>query len=145
MQRKKNREIFKKRVKIAWAFLCSDKHLSDYDEENLFLKIKDEISGKKRSLFPTIKTVFEISAVRFFLYQPYYDDSAPQTTSMIKPTDTQKKLSYTSFITENGQRFKVVLPDSSIVWLNSGTTLSYPDNFLSKTEKFPLTGKLSLG
>ena len=32
---------------------------------------------------------------------------------------------YTSIITENGQRSKVVLPDSSIVWLNSGTTLSY--------------------
>ena len=32
---------------------------------------------------------------------------------------------YTSVITENGQRSKVVLPDSSIVWLNSGTTLSY--------------------
>ncbi|MCK3684468.1 FecR family protein [Maribellus sp. YY47] len=32
---------------------------------------------------------------------------------------------YTSVITENGQRTKVVLPDSSIVWLNSGTTLSY--------------------
>ncbi|MFV0593936.1 MAG: FecR family protein [Draconibacterium sp.] len=32
---------------------------------------------------------------------------------------------YTSIITENGQRSRVVLPDSSIVWLNSGTTLSY--------------------
>ncbi len=32
---------------------------------------------------------------------------------------------YASVITGNGQRSKVVLPDSSIVWLNSGTTLSY--------------------
>ena len=32
---------------------------------------------------------------------------------------------FASVITENGQRSKVILPDSSIVWLNSGTTLSY--------------------
>lgn len=38
------------------------------------------------------------------------------------------KNEYTLVITENGQRSKVVLPDSSIVWLNSGTTLSYNYN-----------------
>ncbi|MCL3781849.1 DUF4974 domain-containing protein [Prolixibacteraceae bacterium JC049] len=32
---------------------------------------------------------------------------------------------YTSFSTANGQRAKLVLPDSTVVWLNSGTTLSY--------------------
>ena len=48
---------------------------------------------------------------------------------------------YTSVFTENGQRSKVVLPDSSIVWLNSGTTLSYPDNFSNQNRKIILNGQ----
>ena len=136
--KKENREIFN-RVKIAWAFLCSDKHLSDYDEENLFLKIKDEISGKKRSLFPTIKNVFKYAAIIVFLISVttiYYTNK-----QQFKLSDIQKKLSYTSFITENGQRSKVVLPDSSIVWLNSGTTLSYPNNFSEQNREVSLNGQ----
>jgi len=40
---------------------------------------------------------------------------------------------YTSVITEKGQRSKVILPDSSIVWLNSDTKLSY--NYSSKNKR----------
>jgi transmembrane sensor len=48
---------------------------------------------------------------------------------------------YTSVSTENGQRSKVVLPDSSIVWLNSGTTVSYPDDFSDQNRKVVLKGQ----
>jgi ferric-dicitrate binding protein FerR (iron transport regulator) len=48
---------------------------------------------------------------------------------------------YTSVFTENGQRSKVVLPDSSIVWLNSGTTLSYPSDFSNHNRKVTLKGQ----
>jgi ferric-dicitrate binding protein FerR (iron transport regulator) len=47
----------------------------------------------------------------------------------------------TSVITQNGQRSKVVLPDSSIVWLNSGTTLSYRDNFSENKREVMLDGQ----
>jgi ferric-dicitrate binding protein FerR (iron transport regulator) len=136
--KKENKEIFR-RVKIAWAFLCSGKHLSDYDQENLFLKIKDEISGRKRSLVPTIKIVFKYAAIIVFLISLttiYYINK-----QQFNRTDTPKELLYTSFITENGQRSKVVLPDSSIVWLNSGTTLSYPSNFSEQNRKVSLNGQ----
>ena len=48
---------------------------------------------------------------------------------------------YTSVSTENGQRSKVVLPDSSIVWLNSGTTLSYSGDFSGQNRKVILNGQ----
>tara|TARA_R110002050_G_scaffold300779_1_gene472592 strand:+ start:13022 stop:14053 length:1032 start_codon:yes stop_codon:yes gene_type:complete len=48
---------------------------------------------------------------------------------------------YTSIYTENGQRSKVVLPDSSTVWLNSGTTLSYPADFSDQNRKVVLKGQ----
>ncbi len=48
---------------------------------------------------------------------------------------------YTSINTDNGQRSRVMLPDSSIVWLNSGTTLSYPVNFSEDNRKIILEGQ----
>ena len=44
-------------------------------------------------------------------------------------------------ITQNGQRSQVVLPDSSIVWLNSGTTLTYRDNFSEHRREVILNGE----
>jgi ferric-dicitrate binding protein FerR (iron transport regulator) len=136
--KKGNREIFRK-VKIAWAiFSSSSKQLSDYDEENLFLKIKDEISGKKKSLTISVHTVLKYAAVIIFMISLttiFYlnkQNSNPETTD---------ESLYTSVVTENGQRSKVILPDSSFVWLNSGTTLSYPNNFSSQNRKILLNGQ----
>ncbi len=47
----------------------------------------------------------------------------------------------TSVITEEGQRSKVILPDSSIVWLNSSTTLSYHEDALKKERRVHLSGE----
>uniref|UniRef100_UPI003217A5C0 FecR family protein n=1 Tax=uncultured Draconibacterium sp. TaxID=1573823 RepID=UPI003217A5C0 len=57
------------------------------------------------------------------------------------PKINEKPNLYTSVFTENGQRSKVVLPDSSIVWLNSGTTLSYPVDFSEQNRKVTLNGQ----
>ncbi len=44
-------------------------------------------------------------------------------------------------ITKNGQRSQVVLPDSSVVWLNSGTTLTYRYNFSEHRREVMLNGE----
>ena len=138
LDKKENKEIFKK-VKISWAFLSSTRKLNDYEIENAYLKIQDKISGKKRKLNTTLKTVFKYAAIIVFLISLttiYYS-----TKQQINRNDTHAELSYVSFITENGQRSKVVLPDSSIVWLNSGTTLSYPSNYSEQNRKVTLNGQ----
>lgn len=48
---------------------------------------------------------------------------------------------YTTVSTTNGQNSKVVLPDSSVVWINSGTTLSYNTNFAVTDRKIKLKGQ----
>ena len=40
-----------------------------------------------------------------------------------------------------GERTKIVLPDSSVVWLNGGSSLTYPSRFLSKERNVCLTGE----
>ena len=136
--KRENKEAFKK-LKISWAFLSSTRKLNDYEIESAYLNIQDKISGKKRKLNTTLKIVLKYAAIIVFLISLttiYYTNK-----QQINLNDTQTELSYVSFITENGQRSKVVLPDSSIVWLNSGTTLSYPSNFSEHYRKVSIKGQ----
>jgi len=48
---------------------------------------------------------------------------------------------YTTVSTINGQNSKIILPDSSVVWINSGTTLSYNSNFAAKQRDIRLIGQ----
>ncbi len=48
---------------------------------------------------------------------------------------------YTTISTNYGQNSKVILPDSSVVWINSGTTLSYNTNFAVNDRKVKLIGQ----
>lgn len=49
--------------------------------------------------------------------------------------------SYTTAIAENGQISKLILPDSSIVWLNSGTQIKYSTDFAKTTREIFLDGQ----
>ena len=48
---------------------------------------------------------------------------------------------YTTVTTANGQSSKIILPDSSVVWINSGTSLSYNTNFATKKRDIRLVGQ----
>lgn len=43
--------------------------------------------------------------------------------------------------TENGVKAKLILPDSSQVWLNSGSTIVYPDKFYGDTREIEFKGE----
>lgn len=49
--------------------------------------------------------------------------------------------SFTTVSTNNGQSSKILLPDSSLVWINSGTKLSYNTNFAEKRREIRLIGQ----
>ncbi|MCL4482980.1 MAG: DUF4974 domain-containing protein [Bacteroidetes bacterium] len=48
---------------------------------------------------------------------------------------------YTAISTNNGQNSKIILPDSSVVWINSGTTLKYNTNFAVSNRSIKLNGQ----
>lgn len=48
---------------------------------------------------------------------------------------------FTSVVAENGQISKVILPDGSTVWLNSGSELSYSSLFATKNRDVSLSGE----
>ncbi len=48
---------------------------------------------------------------------------------------------YTSVVADNGQISKIVLPDHSVVWLNSGSSLTYNDKFAKSNRDLKLEGQ----
>ncbi|QGY47738.1 DUF4974 domain-containing protein [Maribellus comscasis] len=146
---KEDKNAFRK-VKFAWAILSSTKKLQDYDVEKSYLLLKDRISQKEQPLFK-IETFLKYAAVFVFLVGiPLFFYLNKQKT---EPPLTIE-LKNTLVVAENGQISKIILPDSSIVWLNSGTTLSYNSGYsfdnrdlvldgqaylnVTKSKKFPL-------
>jgi ferric-dicitrate binding protein FerR (iron transport regulator) len=73
-------------------------------------------------------TLWKVAAVFFFLNKGNVSPLAINNT-------------YTTVSTNNGQNSKVLLPDSSVVWINSGTTLSYNTNFAVSDRTVILTGQ----
>ena len=52
-----------------------------------------------------------------------------------------ENISYNNVEVPIGNRVRIILPDKSIVWLNSGTTMSYPDKFNGKERVVSLNGE----
>lgn len=111
----------------------------EIDTEKIFSNIKKRIKKNKTSHFNLkIRQFLPYAAmlvitICFAVFQI--------TNKKNIPAESSFNNKYTSVIVENGQRSKVVLPDSSIVWLNSGTTLSYSDNFSQNKRNVILNGQ----
>jgi len=59
--------------------------------------------------------------------------------SQLSPTaDT---ISYNTLTTPKGRQFKVMLPDSTMVWLNSSSSLTYPTVFAGRERKVTVSGE----
>lgn len=135
----KNKELYRK-AKITWALMSSTQKMSDYEIEKSYRKLHSRISSKRgfRLILPlyfryaaAIVLLVGVSATMFYLGR---NDSL----------DFAAKLSYTSVVADKGQISKVILPDSSVVWLNSGTTLTFDNSFSFKNRNLNLTGQAFL-
>lgn len=129
-----DKEEFRK-VKNAWALASTSKKLPDYRVEHLYLAFQKQLNRKQkaRRLFPSLlkyAAVFifaiGISSLFFYFYTERFNDTKPQ---------------FNTVIADIGQISKVVLPDSSVVWLNSGTQISYGNDFAVSNREISLTGQ----
>ena len=130
-----SKAIYRK-AKVAWAFMSSTQKMSDYQLEMSYRKLQSRISPRPWSrLIPSsllryaasLILLVGLSAMMFYLGQKKTDGLMPEK--------------YTSVIAGNGQISKVVLPDSSVVWLNSESTLTYNSRFSQNNRHIRLDGQ----
>ena len=67
--------------------------------------------------------------------------SIPSLLFYISQPNQSNQLIYTTVAAEFGQISKVVLPDSSIVWINSGSTIRYNNQFSATNRDIDLVGE----
>ena len=96
-------------------------------------QFRSKIKDYKRSYFTRRKYFYyasQIAAIAIVIFGIYYlfiKESRPEHFSCIEMAV--------------GNKGCITLPDSSIVWLNSGSKLTYPESFSSKERKVFLNGQ----
>ncbi len=134
LRKKNNRQTFDT-YKLDWKNNLNTQNLPE-GSENSWNEIQNKLlqksydgwqSSRKLNLF------FRIAAVFFFLVSMgsaiYFISTSPSSEI------------FTTVVTGNGQISKVVLPDSSQVWLNSHSEISYSNLYSSKNRNIKLIGE----
>ncbi|HEY3369909.1 MAG TPA: FecR domain-containing protein [Prolixibacteraceae bacterium] len=118
--------------------MASEKEMSSYQVENLYLGFKDRLNSKKFNSKLNVNSLLKYAAIFIFAIglSTFYFHSQ-NTHSVLKGSG----LFNTSIVAENGQRSKIILPDSSVVWLNSGTIVTYSSNFAIQNREIKLSGQ----
>ena len=131
----KEKDLYKK-VKLAWALISSSKEMPDYKLEKSFQDLQKRIrfNNYKKIISVSFRyaailiLIIGIASVIFYLGKNANFRSAGN-------------LVYTQVVADYGQISKVILPDNSIVWLNSGSTLKYNNNYSVDNRNLVLSGQ----
>ena len=121
----------KDKQNIAKAIETFDK----YDSDKGWKKYVEKVLGLK---YRKVLFYWRVAAVFFFLV----------SSSVILLYVSQNPIvfgnrqeAYTTITTNKGQNTKIYLPDSSVVWINSATQLSYNTDFAKKNRNIRLSGQ----
>ncbi len=129
------------RLKDELKFFRIKKHkIAQEQKSKLAQRIATQIKREKRFHIASIYTVSILKYVAVFIF-------AIAISSLFfylrqnEPYGDLRAESYTTAIAENGQISKLILPDSSVVWLNSGTQIKYPTDFARTKREILLDGQ----
>jgi len=106
-----------------------------YNKDDAWRKYLERITALS---FRKILFRWKIAAVFFFLVGSV--GILAYLNVKFTPHESTRDL-YTTVTTASGQNSKIVLPDSSVVWLNSGTMITYNNNFSRTNRDLKLEGQ----
>jgi transmembrane sensor len=130
------------RLKNAWALLASEKEMTAYRVENMYLNFQKRLNSPNNSLRSSLNSIFRYAAVFiiavgltsvFFNYQ--------QSNSSSKRISGSALIINQEISANFGARMKFKLSDGTIVFLNSGSKLLFPNIFEGKSRRVELSGE----
>jgi ferric-dicitrate binding protein FerR (iron transport regulator) len=136
LRKKENRIVFNS-YRLDWKKSLEPNQFPGGGEEG-WNKLQAELGQKSYNRWQEsrkIQQFFRVAAIFFFVvslgsmawFFTHQSQTIPET--------------YTSVMAEYGQISKVELPDGSLVWLNSGSKLSYNNFFSAENRKVTLSGE----
>jgi ferric-dicitrate binding protein FerR (iron transport regulator) len=99
-------------------------------QNSLFIRMQSEIQRNQRSL-----KFFRYAAIFVILI------SLPSFLYFFSQSKSSVPLVYTTIAADFGQISKVVLPDSSVIWINSGSSIKYNNQFSTSNRDIELIGE----
>ncbi len=135
MRVKENRIDFNS-YKLDWKKSLNNQQMESVSEES-WNKVQTQILQKSFTRWQTTRKMnqfFRYAAIFFLVL------SISGVTYFINDVFKQDE-SFTTVIAENGHISKVELPDGSLVWLNSGSKMSFSNNFASYNRNIKLSGE----
>ena len=136
MRNKKNRIVFNS-YSLEWRNSLDEKQFSGNSEES-WNKIQAQLLQKSFMGWQSSRKMnqfFRYAAILFFVIS--IGSLAYFFVGQEKPLPEY----YTSVVAENGQISKVKLPDGSLVWLNSGSEITYSNYFALNNRDINLSGE----
>lgn len=141
-----NEQFFIKLMDL-WATQTVSNEKASEDEYNQMLKLvkrKGEISGNnifKKLFWTAAAVILLLIASNIFLLSIKKEITGIQkeiSAALLPPRNFK---SYKELYTNRGVKATLLLPDSSVVYLNSDTKISYPDRFDSLTRNVKIEGE----
>ncbi|HAH23193.1 MAG TPA: hypothetical protein DCL77_05445 [Prolixibacteraceae bacterium] len=145
-----------KEQKILLDWIRQDNHLSEFQSikeewkektnleaipmahEQSWNKIQNSLFGRMQSDLQRAQrrlTYFRYAAILVVLI------SIPSLLYFYSHTGYESPLTYTTVSADYGQISKVILPDSSVIWINSGSTIRYNNRFSTNNRAIDLVGE----
>lgn len=136
-QDKEARRVYNE-LKNTWALLSSTRKMSDEEVNNMYERFKKQNQLKPAVIRFRITDLLKYAAVFAFgiiiTYCTIY-------FTPLKNMAVNHKVLNTTVIGEKDQISKILLPDSSVVWVNSGSKIIYNNNFGLANRHIQLEGQ----
>ncbi len=104
-----------------------------------FLSITDRNNSFRFNLLRIAAIFLLVIAIALNFYQ--YFSGKKETIIGVDNSLSNRKVNTLSFYTNKGVKGVVTLPDSSVVWLNSDTRITYPEKFTGKYREVEISGE----
>ncbi len=131
-EKPENKEIYS-RLEQTWKFRSASKdtHHSLYESVKRRIAVH-ESSPKQKYSFTTL---FKVAAILAVILMSDY------MVYMFRGEKKAELVSWQEIVVPRGNRMKLVLPDSTTIWLNNETKLRYASNFSNANREVELSGE----
>lgn len=128
------RELYK-RAKYSWALISTQRSMPEKQVRESFKLLNNTISQKKSRPNLNLYLKYAAMLLLFISLSVFTYFIGRNTVTNNNPEQ------YTTVIAEKGQISKIILPDGTAIWLNSGSTLQYNSQYGIDNRDMRLSGQ----
>lgn len=122
-------------LKNIWEYTGTENMQESYEVEAAIHRFRERIQEEKSGGFRSFQKLYKYAAVFFVLI------AIPAIIWLVGKQQENENRTFTTVFSAYGDKTEVMLPDSSLVWLNSGSQLTFSNNFESDTRNVFLAGE----